>query len=164
LSAPRATGLSAVEATPPCRTRARGSREKLAWLTDRVCPGPGAGGPDVAERGIHFGSGKPVKASIWNEDKSPPTKVVDCLFNPTDYTFTKRNEWAAGSITGGDIPLVNFASGGAMTLDVQLFFDTLTLVTTEQAPPDVREHTEKVLNLMKIDSQTADDAKSTPGR
>ena len=68
-------------------------------------------------RGIHFGSGKPVKASIWNEDKQPPSKVVDCLFNPTDYSFVKRNEWASSSPTGGDVPLVNFSSGGAMTLE-----------------------------------------------
>src|SRR5438105_3467781 len=106
----------------------------MAWLSAVRRGRVRAGGRGVAERGIHFGSGKPVKASIWNEDKSPPSKVVDCLFNPTDYTFTKRNDWAAGSITGGDIPLVNFASGGAMNLDVQLFFDTLTLVTTEEVP------------------------------
>jgi len=120
----------------------------------------------VAERCIHFGTGKPVKATIWNEDRTPPAKVVDCLFNPTDYTFTKRNDWAAGSITGGDIPLVNFNSGGAMTLDVQLLFDTLTLLAqgSDTTPQDVREHTEKVLGLMKIDPQTADSAKGTPGR
>ena len=120
----------------------------------------------MAERGIHYGTGKPVKASIWNEDRTPPSKVVDCLFNPTDYTFTKRNEWAAGSITGGDIPLVNFASGGALNLDVELLFDTLTLVaeSANSAPQDVREHTEKVLDLMKIDPQTADESKQTPGR
>jgi hypothetical protein len=117
-------------------------------------------------RGIHFGSGKPVKASIWNEDRQPPEKVVDCLFNPTDYTFVKRNDWASGSHTGGDIPLVNFSSGGAMTLEVRLLFDTLTqAVDASDTPPaDVRDYTEKVLDLMKIDSTTADSSKSTPGR
>ena len=117
-------------------------------------------------RGIHFGSGKPVKASIWNEDRQPPSKVVDCLFNPTDYTFAKRNEWSSGSPTGGDIPLVNFSSGGAMNLEVQLLFDTLTMLAdgSDTTPQDVREYTEKVLDLMKIDATTADSSKGTPGR
>jgi hypothetical protein len=122
--------------------------------------------PEQSGHGIHFGSGKPVKASIWNEDRQPPAKVVDCLFNPTDYTFAKRNEWASGSPTGGDVPLVNFSSGGAMNLEVQLLFDTLTMLSDgpDTTPQDVREYTEKVLDLMKIDPNTADQSKGTPGR
>jgi len=117
---------------------------------------------DGTERGIQFGSGRPVKASIWNEDTS--AKVVDCLFNPTDYTFSKENSWSAAPARG-DIPLPSFVSGGAMTLEVRLLFDTLTLATSgEEGPQDVRDYTDKVVNLMNIDPSTADATKNTPGR
>ena len=122
---------------------------------------------EKAQRGISYGTGKPIKASIWNEDKSPPLKVVDCLFNPTEYTFTKRNSWSEGASTGADVPLASFVSGGALTLDLDLFFDTLTLAPDgdQSGPPhDVREYTDKVLNLMQVDPDTADTTKHTPGR
>ena len=53
-----------------------------------------------------------------------------------------------------------------MTLDVQLLFDTLTLISdgTDTAPQDVREHTEKVLDLMKIDARPPTTARAHPGR
>jgi len=123
--------------------------------------------PDQAPRGISYGTGKPVKASIWNEDKSPPKKVVDCLFNPTEYTFNKRNTWAESDSTAADAPLVTFVGSGALSLDLELFFDTLTLTPDggQSGPPhDVREYTDKVLDLMKIDPDTADATKHTPGR
>src|ERR1700730_19327997 len=97
---------------------------------------------DQAPRGIAYGSGKPVKASIWNEDKSTPNKVVDCLFNPTEYTFSKRNTWGEGGAPGGEMPMASFVSGGAMTLDLELLFDTLTLAPDGGAAapaPRVRE-------------------------
>jgi len=121
---------------------------------------------DKPKRGISYGSGKPVKASIWNEDKSPPKKIVDCLFNPTEYTFSKRNTWANGGTAGGDKPTANFVSGGAMTLDLELLFDTLTLAQDGQSGPpnDVRKYTDKVLGLMQVDPTTADTKKQTPGR
>lgn len=122
---------------------------------------------DQAPRGISFGSGKPVKASIWNEDKTPPSKVVDCLFNPTEYTFSKRNSWSEGASTGGDVPQATFVSGGPLTLDLELLFDTLTLAPDgdPNGPPnDVRDYTDKVLDLMRVDATTADSTKQTPGR
>jgi hypothetical protein len=122
---------------------------------------------DQAPRGIAYGSGKPVKATIWNEDKSPPAKVVDCLFNPTEYTFSKRNVWGDGPAAGGEMPMASFVSGGAMTLDLELLFDTLTLAPDggDTGPPhDVREYTDKVLDLMRVDPSTVDNNKQTPGR
>lgn len=103
--------------------------------------------------GVSSASGKPVKAYIWNEDKGK--KVVDCLFNPTEYSFTKSNTWQRNDIIGRDLPLVNFQGGGVMTLSVSLLFDTYAASTNGQAE-DVRDYTEKVMDLMKIDPSLKD--------
>lgn len=113
--------------------------------------------------GLSATSGKPVKAYIYNEDKSQ--KVVDCLFNPTEYSFTKTNSWAPGNILGRDLPLVNFQGGGATSLSVSLLFDTLTLTPpTGQpsgTPQDVRGYTEKVFKLMEVDPSLKDSQSQT---
>jgi nucleoid-associated protein YgaU len=111
--------------------------------------------------GTSSASGKPVKAYIWNEDKNQ--KVVECLFNPTEYSFTKSNTWQRNDIIGRDLPLVNFQGGGTMTLSVSLLFDTYAAPLRGGAPEDVRNYTEKVLNLMKIDP-TLKDPHSQSGR
>jgi len=113
--------------------------------------------------GISATSGKPVKAYIWNEDKNQ--KVVDCVFNPTEYSFTKTNSWAPGSLIGRDLPLANFQGGGATTLTVSLLFDTYSLPAISgqdsQEPQDVRDFTEKVFGLMKVDPSLKDSESKT---
>lgn len=113
--------------------------------------------------GLSATSGKPVKAYIYNEDKSQ--KVVDCLFNPTEYSFTKSNSWAPGNILGRDLPLVNFQGGGSTSLNVSLLFDTLTLPPPggdqSKHPADVRDYTEKVFNLMQVDPSLKDSQSQT---
>lgn len=106
--------------------------------------------------GIASASGKPVKAYIWNEDKNQ--KVVDCLFNPTEYSFSKTNTWSPNGTPSRDLPVVNFQSGGQMTLTVSLLFDTYALAAGQSggSPQDVRTYTEKVLNLMKVDPTLRD--------
>ncbi|HVC32556.1 MAG TPA: peptidoglycan-binding protein [Chloroflexota bacterium] len=104
--------------------------------------------------GFSSASGKPVKAYIWDEEKG--RKVVDCLFNPTEYSFTKSNTWAPGNIIGHDLPLVSFQGGGMMNLQVSLLFDTYSRPPVSGQIEDVRKYTEKVLNLMKIDSSLKD--------
>jgi hypothetical protein len=106
--------------------------------------------------GISSASGKPVKAYIWNEDKNQ--KVVDCLFNPTEYSFTKSNTWSPNNSVGRDLPVVSFQSGGQMSMTVSLLFDTYALAATGGGtnPQDVRKYTEKVLDLMKVDPSLKD--------
>ena len=115
--------------------------------------------------GISATSGKPVKAYIYNEDKK--AKVVECLFNPTEYSFSKSNTWAPGNVIGRNLPLVNFEGGGATILTVSLFFDTYSLPQKNGAagnhPEDVREYTEKVFRLMNVDPSLKD-SKSKTGR
>ena len=98
-----------------------------------------------------------VKAYIYDEDRSQ--KVVDCLFNPSEYTFNKSNSWEAKRIMGKNVPMVNFQGGGIMILTVSLLFDTSTM----SGQPDVRGYTEKVLKLMEVD-ETLTDSKNKKGR
>lgn len=101
-------------------------------------------------------AGQLVKAGIYNWDKDKRKPVVDCMFNPAEYTISKTNSWGAGKkekAMNRDLPIPNFQGGGAMTLTLSLLFDTYT--TKEQ--PDVRkQYTEKVLLLMKVDKDLKD--------
>ena len=48
-------------------------------------------------------STKPEKARIINLDDSsePP---IECLFNPNEYTFSKKNTWSKGEVKGKMCP------------------------------------------------------------
>jgi len=100
-------------------------------------------------------TGKLEQAYIYNEDKRQ--EVVKCLFNPSEYTFTKTNNWKAEDLVGGNVQLMDFQGGGAMTLTLALFFDTYAM----PGQPDVRQYTEKVLNLMNIDPSLKDHSTHT---
>lgn len=104
--------------------------------------------------GISAASGKPVKAYIYNEDKN--AKVVECLFNPTDYSFSKSNTWNKDSASGQDVPIAHFEGGGATSMKVDLLFDTYSLARGGGDPADVRDYTEKVFKLMKVDPSLKD--------
>ncbi len=94
-------------------------------------------------------SDKPVKAIIKKvEGESAPD--ITCLFNPNEYTFSKRNTWNKGEVKGNNVPELEFGGGDSMTLKMQLFFDTYT---TGQ---DVRETTNQIWNLMNIDTILTD--------
>jgi len=115
------------------------------------------------QRGISFGSGSPVKATIWNEDKNK--KVVDCMFNPTSYKFSRANTWSDEASMQVETPLPAFQGSRALTLSVNdLLFDTYVQARTNAYPDDVRTYTEKLFDLMKIDPTTADQQKGTPAR
>jgi hypothetical protein len=98
----------------------------------------------------------PVKAEIRNvDDKSEP--AIECLFNPKEYTFTKRNTWNPGKEKGENVPLLEFGGGESMTLQMQLFFDTYT------TGKDVTEITKRIWKLMNI-SERYRDKNNTKGR
>ncbi len=108
-------------------------------------------------------SGKLQKAYIYDEDAKQT--VVECLFNPAEYTFTKTNNWKSEDIVGGNVELMDFQGGGAMTLTLSLFFDTYSASDPKMLdggkPKDVREFTEKVLNLMNVDPKLKDHSAHT---
>jgi hypothetical protein len=94
------------------------------------------------------------KAKIKNLDTD---EEVNCLFNPNEYTFSKRNTWTSKQVKGQNVPTLEFGGGDAMTLKMQLFFDTST------TGGDVRTTTNKIWKLMNINTNLTD-MTSTKGR
>ena len=94
-------------------------------------------------------STKPEKARIINVDNSNE-QPIECLFNPNEYTFSKKNRWNRGEVRGQNVPQLEFGGGDSMTLKMQLFFDTYT--TGE----DVRQTTDRIWRLMRIDENLQD--------
>jgi nucleoid-associated protein YgaU len=102
------------------------------------------------------GARSPVKASIINLDNE--STVVECMFNPKEYTFTKQNTWKAGDTKGSNVPPIEFEKGQPATLQLNLLFDTY------QARADVREkYTDAIWRLMQVD-ETKKDKKNKKGR
>ena len=102
-------------------------------------------------------SAKPEKARIINlEDPTEP--VIECLFNPSEYTFTKRNTWSKAEIKGKNVPDLEFGGGDSMTLKMQLFFDTYT------TGGDVRDITKRIWKLMNVVEGPLMDLTSYKGR
>jgi len=74
---------------------------------------------------------------------------IDCLFNPAELTISKSNTWNASEKKGGNAPELRFQGGQSGTLAL-----TLTLDTTDKGT-DVTEHTNKLLDLLKVDPALA---------
>src|SRR5690349_21638048 len=83
---------------------------------------------------------------------------IECLFNPKEYSFSKRNQWTAGKSKGSNMPQLEFGGGQPATLQMQLFFDTYA------EGKDVRkEYTDSIWQLMMVD-QKLKDPKNKKGR
>ena len=83
----------------------------------------------------------PVKAFLRTEQGTQ----IDCLFNPAELTITKSNTWNASENKGGNAPELRFQAGQSGTLAL-----SLTLDTTAKGE-DVTVHTNKLLDLLKVD-------------
>jgi len=71
----------------------------------------------------------------------------EVLFNPEEYTLSKDNNFASHNVPGLSSPILQFVHGNLRTLSMELFFDT-----TDELQ-DVREETERVVDLSRIDSE-----------
>lgn len=90
-----------------------------------------------------------AKAQIKNLFTGEKFQVI---FNPEEYTLNKDNNFASQTIPGLGSPLLQFVNGNLRTLEMILLFDTYLPLTTEARPiRDVREETQKVVDLLKID-------------
>lgn len=90
------------------------------------------------------------KAFIQVLDSQGKVKdTVPVLFNPTEYSMEKSNEFASVNIPGLESPLLQFSRGNMETLSMDLFFDTYE--KSYNKITDVRKCTSKVTDLMKID-------------
>ncbi len=74
--------------------------------------------------------------------------AFDVLFNPNQYTLDKANQYAEAAIPGLEAPILQYVHGNTRSLTMELFFDTYEEQT------DVRDQTNKVYKLLKIDSST----------
>lgn len=86
-----------------------------------------------------------TKATITNMDTNDRVEV---LFNPTEYTIAKQNQWQAKPIVGRNVPNLEFTSGGSKTMTLELFFDVF-----EQQSGDVRPHVNKLWDLTMINEK-----------
>lgn len=82
-------------------------------------------------------------AVILNKDTG---EMVRCMFNPHEYTLTKRNRWERGETKGKNVPRIKFSQGGAQTLKLKLFFDTYA------EGMDVRLHTDPLWTMMMVNT------------
>ena len=81
------------------------------------------------------------------------------LFNPSEYSLNKDNNFAQAAIPGLSTPLLQFVNGNLRTLEMELFVDSLeehkhTSRTVTAARSDVRKLTQKIVDLMAITPQT----------
>jgi LysM repeat protein len=74
-------------------------------------------------------------------------RSIDVAFNPEEYSLNKDNNFATQAIPGLGAPILQFVHGNMRTLEMELFFDTTAGRT------DVREQTQKVTDLLKIDPE-----------
>ncbi|UVI27383.1 CIS tube protein [Paenibacillus spongiae] len=80
-----------------------------------------------------------------DERGDPKGQPVKVLFNPTEYSIEKGNQYQSVALPGKSVPALQFVSGNAQTLTMDLFFDTY-----EQGE-DVRIYTGQVTELLNID-------------
>jgi nucleoid-associated protein YgaU len=91
-------------------------------------------------------SSKLKKAYIQVLDAQGKVKEeVSVLFNPSEYTMEKSNEFASINIPGLESPMLQFSRGNMETLTMDLFFDSY------EENKDVRDYTGKITDLLKID-------------
>lgn len=74
-------------------------------------------------------------------------RQFEVMFNPEEYSLNKDNNFASQAIPGLSSPILQFVHGNLRTLEMELFFDTT------DARTDVREETQKVTDLLKIDPE-----------
>jgi nucleoid-associated protein YgaU len=86
------------------------------------------------------------KAHIQVLDANGAAKEeIPVLFNPSEYSLEKSNEFANINIPGLESPLLQFVRGGLETLSMDLFFDSY------EENKDVRGYTDRITDLLRID-------------
>ncbi len=88
-----------------------------------------------------------IKAQITNKVTG---QSVPCMFNPTDYSFTKSNDWQEQKSEKQNVANLQFGGGSGATLKLVLFFDTYEAHGAFQAGADVRQYTNGIWNMMKV--------------
>lgn len=97
---------------------------------------------------VSEGDGEYVPAKILKLDRDMnEIGEIEVLFNPTEYSLDKSVEYGELSLPGMDTPVTQFVSGEAETLSMDL------LVDTYESGTDVREHVERLDELVSVDGE-----------
>lgn len=88
------------------------------------------------------------RARIFEVDEKGEKKksggvVVECMFNPFEYTVSKSNSYSEKAKNKGDTPQMTFSKAGPQTLKLSLIFDTY------EDGEDVSKMTNKLWKLME---------------
>ncbi len=87
--------------------------------------------------------------------------VVDCMFNPYEYTVSKSNSFTEQkSANGSDSPKAELSQSGAQTLKLNLFFDTTHI--TDVAKRNVTLITNELWKFMSVKTAQANKNKQNP--
>jgi hypothetical protein len=80
-----------------------------------------------------------------DEKGNPKGDLVKVLFNPTEYSIEKSNQFQSTALPSLSTPITQFVSGNAQTLTMDLFFDSY------EKREDVRNYTGRLAALLDID-------------
>jgi hypothetical protein len=84
---------------------------------------------------------------ILNSSGDEATERIEVMFNPSEYTLEKSNQFQSTPILGLSTPLTQFVSGNTQSLIMDLFFDSY------EKRENVNIYTDKVLSLLSIDKE-----------
>jgi len=76
-------------------------------------------------------------------------QFIEALFNPNQLSFNRSVGWQKQGAAQRDVPELQFTHAEPRTLTLDLVFDTYD--TPEARKDDVREYTDKVLNLTTVE-------------
>jgi len=119
----------------------------------------------VANTAAAGGSLTLPKAQIINIDTGA---IIECMFNPKEYSITKKNKWGPPKSSGGgnsnagtNVPKQQYSGGEPATLTLQLLFDTYVGASGSR---DVRsQYTSRIWRLAEVQPGLTDN-KTTKSR
>jgi len=83
-----------------------------------------------------------------NKARFSTNNSIIVAFNPTEYSLEKTNGFSESAIPGLDAPIIQFGSGKARTLSLELLIDTYAYDNGE----DIRKkYIERIEQLIKVD-------------
>jgi nucleoid-associated protein YgaU len=84
--------------------------------------------------------------------------VIDCWFNPKEYTIAKANQWEVKPVTGVALPTAQYGGGQPRKLSLQLLFDST------DSKLNVSDVTAKLFKMMEAQSSLGSSKGKNSGR
>ena len=72
--------------------------------------------------------------------------VMECFFNPTEYSISKSNEWTYEKVTGTSLPPATFSGGAPRQMDLSLLLDS----TLNAGKMTVQAATDALFKMMEV--------------